>query len=440
MFVGTYRDKVDDTQFQEKDQLLQNSIKDTEFFKRGIIKFAADGQLMLSVDNLSGTQEEIDKIRNRLVEVIEENFEKITIPASWLVLSLHIRSKELRTMTLEECEGLAKKVGIGAEEVQEVLWFLHRHMGVLLYFPELDDLKNTVICDIQVVFDSATNLIRNTFTFKNVDEAVRETFRKTGQFTLKDVHKAMSDHVDALLPPNKLIKLLEYLNVLTVIPNTESADRKDTENPTFFMPCVLRSARDSELDIPELNDSDPAPLLLYYKCGYVPAGLFPALIANLISQQREDWEMILDGLFKNRVEFYVGKDYDIITLISHPRFFKIVISRSKEFLTPTEVLCTDVLEVIQSTLRTITSRMNNFSMECSLGFECPDHPREKHLCELAKMTSKKMLCLRNPNRKHPIRLKPFHEMWFSHKNSIAYQCRGKSYLYGPKSRDTTHDQ
>ncbi len=142
------------------------------------------------------------------------------------------------------------------------------------------------------------------------------------------------------------------------------------------MPCVLQSARASKLKI-HTSAEDPAPLMLHYQCGYVPVGVFPSMITNLVSQQLEGWKLIQKGLYKNRVRFYVGDDYDAITLISHPHFFEINISRTKGFVTPTASLCAHVCGVIQSTLDTVTSRMNyRFSMGYKFGFECPHPPRE----------------------------------------------------------------
>ena len=253
-------------------------------------------------------------------------------------------------MSLEECEKLAKKAAISQSELQEALWFLHHRVGVLLYYPEIEALKGTVICDIQIVFDSATNLIRNTFTF---DKVGKKKFREKAQFSLAEVVKAMSGQTDALIPLGNLVKLLEYLGILTVIPSAEVH-----REPINFMPCVLKNARAHELSVPSSSDSDPAPLILRYDCGYVPVGVFPSMITNLVSQQREGWEMIEEGLYKNKVQFQVGGDFDTVTLISHPRYFEIVVSRSSNFRTPTESLCAHVRSIIKSTLNTVTSHMN----------------------------------------------------------------------------------
>ena len=415
MFVGTHADQVSKEEFQEKDKLLQKKIERTEFFDKGIIEFASEDQLMLSVDNMNGNEDEMDGIRGVLERVIEKCFERVTIPASWLLFSLYMRSKKVRTMSLEECNKLAKKAGISRSELQEALWFLHHCVGVLLYYPEVEALKGTVICDIQVVFDSATNLIRNTFTFDKVGKSFSKKFREMAQFSLGDVVKATSGHTDALIPLENLVKLLEYLGILTAIPHTSTPSADDGE-PTYFMPCVLKSARASELSVPSCSDSDPAPLILRYDCGYVPVGVFPSMITNLVSQQREGWEMIEEGLFKNKVQFQVGGDYDTVTLISHPRYFEIVVSRSSSFRTPTESLCSHVRSTIESTLNTVTSHMNyHFSMGYKLGFECPTHPGREHFCVLADASAWNLACLQNPKKKQPVCLAdhPNLKVWFS---------------------------
>ena len=414
MFVGTHADQVSKEEFQEKDKLLQKKIKHTEFFDKDIIEFAFEDQLMLSVDNMNGNEDEMDRIRCVLERVIEKCFEELTIPASWLLFSLYMRSKKVRTMSLEECEKLAKKAGISPSELQEALWFLHHHVGVLLYYPEVEALKGTVICDIQVVFDSASNLIRNTFTFDKVGKNLREKFQVNAQFSLRDVVKATSGHTDSLIPLDSLVKLLEYLGILTAIPPTPSADVQG--EATYFMPCVLKSARASELSVPSCSDSDPAPLILRYDCGYVPVGVFPSMITNLVSKQREGWKMIEEGLYKNRVQFQVGGDYDTVTLISHPRYFEIVISRNATFRTPTDSLCSQVRSTIESTLNTVTSHMNyHFSMGYKFGFECPTHPGRDHFCVLTDASAWNMECLQNPWKRQPVLLAdhPKLNVWFS---------------------------
>jgi len=316
-------------------------------------------------------------------------------------------------------EELASTLKIDSTELLDALWFLHHHIGTLLYYPELETLKGTVICDMQILFDSASNLIRNVFSFDSVGRAVSERFRERAQFSLKDVKHAMSSHTDDLIPLDKLVELLQYLNILTPIPGAQSEESGCTQETTYFMPCVLKCARASELGVPQ-SPSDPPPLMLRYNCGYMPVGVFPALITNLVSQQHQSWKMIEKGLYKNRVQFRIRKDYDTVTLVSHPCYYEIVISRQTGHLESTETLCASIRSIIESTLDTVTSHMNyEFKMGYKFAFECPTHPGRQHLCVLEIETSSFMECLLDPNDRQPVPLQPEHRVWFPLKGAAS---------------------
>ena len=412
MFVGTHRDMVpSEDDFLCKDRILKEKIECTEFFnEKDIIKYASDGQLMLSINNLHGDEDELDPIQKKLEEVIEDNFEKIQIPIPWLLLSLYIRSKKWRTLSLAKCEKLAGYLGICSKDLQHVLWFFHHCIGVHLYYPEI--MKDTLICDIQVVFDGATNLIKHTFK----SEWARKQFKENGRFSLKDLKDATSDCTDDLIPLERLVKLLEYLGMLTVIPSAGN------QEPTYFMPCVLKSARASEQEVSSCSESDPAHLMLRFDCGYMPMGIFPAMITNLVSQQWEDWRLIEEGLHKNKIQFLVGDNYDTVSLLSHPRFIEIAInllmpSQSSKI---TESLCVHVRNVVECILENVTKRIHRkFGMGYRFGFHCPIHPEKDHLCILEKKTVQVMLCLQNPKHKRPVPLnKPQHRVWFPKQDAV----------------------
>ena len=408
MFVGTHYDLVIEDDFRIMDQILQQKIKSTEFFDKGIIKFFAEDQLMLAVDNMNGTQKEIDAIRERFEKIIEENFKKIEIPVSWLVLSLCIRRKKVRTMTLADCEEMAGKLKIGPEELQDALRFLHHCIGVLLYYPEVESLKYTVICEMQVLYDSATQLIMNTFTFDKVGQQACEIFREKAQFSMKLLKKAILRNTDDLIPLEKLVELLDHLNILTEI---ESSTPSKFEDRNFFMPCVLKRAKPRELEV-AIKSSDPAPLIIHFNCGYVPVGMFPAMITNLVSTHQQEWRMSNKDLYKNRVSFKVGDDFDTVTLVSHPRFFQITISRKDDCKKRIETVsvCATVRSIVQSALSRVASSMNyHFNMGFKFGFECLSSEGKKHLCVLDKEDAWRMQSLED-QEDYP--LQEQHKVWF----------------------------
>ena len=406
MFVGTHLDFISPDKFRESDELLKQKVINSDFFGKDMVVFASDDldELTFAVDNLTGEEDEIEPIRQKLETVIKENFSTIEIPVAWLVLNLCIRSKKVQTMSLAECEVLAKKLNIGPAELQQALWFLHHCVGLLLYYPELEELRDTVICDIQVVFDSTSNLIKKTFVTSNkVSAKVCLKFKETAQFSLKDVKKATGSYAD-IFPLPKLVKLLEHLSILTPLPKEQGI-----VEPTYFMPCVLRSARADELKVAQ-SGSDPAPLMLHYECGYVPFGVFPAMITNLVSRQKElNWKMMRKVL-RNRVDFKTGKDHNVITVISYPHYFEIRIARNEKHEKSTESLCSEVLTVIESTHDEVTSKMNyKFCLGYKFGFECPDHQTRDHICVVADKNASHMECLQDETS-FPV--KQSHGVWF----------------------------
>ena len=413
--LGTHKDLVSEQQIDEFDKKLQESIRSTDFFSKGLVQFASEDRMVLPIDNMHGGKDEIKKVCQFLEEAMKRHFKKLLIPAAWLVLSLCLRKREERTASLQSVLQLAGELGMPEEEAKLALWFLHHHAGVLMYFPKLEELKDTVICDTQVVYDSATNLIVDTFRFgSGVGVAASEKFRETGQFSFNDICKAAASVSGDYIPLLKLVKLLEHLNIIAPItpPKSSSSQASSTQNSevSFFMPCVLQNATREELDKWwESNSSSlsPAPLFIQYKCGFSLIGIFPAMIANLAG--KKSLKLIVEGIKKNRVQFrMLGGDYDTVTLISQPKYYAVHITFTE---TPTHQVCSSVRGMVESTLKTVTSHMNySFSAEYQLSFECPIHPGRDHLCTVAREDTSPcfMLC----NSKGPVKMQSQHLAWF----------------------------
>ena len=243
--IGTHKDLVSEEQIDEFDEKLQQSIRPTDFFKEDIVQFSSEERMVLPVDNMHGGSSEVDWVRKVLEESLKKHFKKLSIPASWFILSLCLRKREERTASLESVLQLASELGIPQSEAMVTLWFLYHYAGVLMYFPNLPELKDTVICDNQIIYDSATNLIVNTFKFRSVGKAASERFRKTGQFSLKDVRRATAGVSGDYIPLEKLVKLLAFLNIMVSVvksTSTSLSSRTLSSEEMYFMPSVLLNA------------------------------------------------------------------------------------------------------------------------------------------------------------------------------------------------------
>ena len=150
MFVGTFRDKVNNFQVNRRDKLLREKIEKTDFYKMDIVKYASKHNVLLTVDNLRGDLDEINNLRSTLEACIKDNFKKVCIPFTWLMLSINMRSEYKRTMLLSEFKSMASKLGIPGSDLKKILWFLHYRVGVLLYYPDVRGFEEIIICDVKV--------------------------------------------------------------------------------------------------------------------------------------------------------------------------------------------------------------------------------------------------------------------------------------------------
>ena len=397
VLVGTHKDKLESdkkAKIEDKDDALRKSIERIlkcdicEMDKNFVYKFSGD-QLIFAIDNMKGDEAELIEVRKRLQQVIEQMFDdiKLPIPASWLMFGIFLRKMGKCTVSLSQCHMIGEKLNL--TDTKGALWFLHHCVGVLMHFPEVDEIKDIVICNPQIVFDSVTNLILNSFKIELVRDSVCDKFNKDGQFRFKDIQKISEKREGDVLPLPNLVKLLKHLNIIAPIRSEGSSPQSDVceEEVVYFMPAVLKHATEKELHM-EQSLTDPVPLMICFKCGFLPVGVFCANIASLVSQ---GWKLQNDrdhSLCKNRATFRICDGTYDITLISMPKWFEIHIARSARSATPDKALqaiCQQVLKKVCNTLDQVISKMHYEQVFSSdetsyeLGFKCPEHRNDDHL-------------------------------------------------------------
>jgi len=420
MLIGTHKDLLKnhpETEIKDKDEALKHSLQEileNDIFEpdKDFLHHASDDQLVFAIDNMTGGEAELTEVRKRLEAVINQMFNNFPIPASWLMFSIFLRKMGKRTLSLLQCREIGARLQV--KNTDEALWFLHHRVGILMHFSGIEEIKDLVICDHQVVLDSVTNLILNSFNLEQVSKGACDKFKETGQFRFKNILKIEKHLSNDGLPLRKLVKLLEHLNIIAPIkpespstpshsqtsslPRTSSQpDATEEEELVYFMPAVLKHAKEKELQMEE-NPTDPIPLTIHFKCGFVPVGVFCAMIASLVAQKDSlEWILMKPRkhrskkmshiLRKNRATFRIFDAYDV-TLISKPKQYEIHIT---SILTSDKSLvktCEHVLETVCDTLDLVISKMMYKEYPTSLpsdqtcyelGFKCPEHPNGDHL-------------------------------------------------------------
>ena len=410
--VGTHKDKVSEEHISQLDEELQSIIRGTDFFEKGIVQFCSEDKLIATLDNMKGGEEEIKEFQRILERAMEQQYKKLKIPAKWLIFSLCLRAKYERIIDIKNVLDLSRQCNMSTHDTKLALWFLHHHAGVLMYFPDVHLLQDLVILDSQVVYDSVTELILRAMSFDNVGQARAEKFRETGQFVLEDL-VAATGHVSGgdLIPPEKLIALLEFLHIIAPIVSASSIKKK--QELGYLMPCVLPIASKEKLDAICEEQSRPqcvAPLMIRFKCGFVPLGIFPALIANLIADK--SFQLIEKEMMKNIVRFLFGPCKICVTFLSYPKFYVILISELPVVDHALHIECIALRKAVAAALEMVSSHMNyGFFLDYQFAFECLSHPGREHLCvvDSESDTPKIMSCYKY---KRSIGMETIHKVWY----------------------------
>ena len=306
LVVATHKDLVTNEEMIEIDKELKEAVEPTSLFRNGCIEYSPDAkdQLVIPVDNYDEKNDStsVKKVVENIIrkEKDGESPYKVVFPVNWLALELWLRNMDQSTVTYEECIQIAEKCSISEEDLRACLLFLHHQTGTIRYYHRIEELENTIIIQPSVIFEAVSELITNTFTQGNVDRPEIKAFETLGLFrrdTLKSIFKKHQDKHQ--ISCDAFLALLKYLNILGPVHDPDY---------DYFLPCALVHAPDD----PDPTEIHSDPLLVLFKGGFVPKGIFSALLAYLVREF--EWRIAYRRrsplLFRNQASFYTNSEDD----------------------------------------------------------------------------------------------------------------------------------
>ena len=155
--------------------------------------------------------------------------------------------------------------------------------------------------------------------------------------------------------------------------------------------------------------------MVRFKCGFVPIGIFSAMIACLISNK--SFVVIEEGILKNVVQFRYGVHRTLVTLLCCSMYYELIVSEFISAKLDSHEECAAIRKEIEATFELISDRVHyGFFMDYQFAFECPLHSENgrDHLCVLnrAERFPVMMDCLHNPRNLQPVELSDLHILWF----------------------------
>ena len=366
-------------------------------------------------------KDNINEIRNEIGNICDA-YSSIKVPPSWLMFRILLHLLDKPIIDLDRCQVVASKLMMSTP-VEEAIWFFHHRVGSLMHFPEIESMKNVVICDPQVIFDSISEVIISTFNIRNrkIPESAVEEFKHNGQFTFEHIECSTKKQRQSLLSPKQLIDVLKYHHVIAEI----KAEKIESQSsPKYIIPAVLNSAFEEDLKLleGEISESTACPLMIRFECGFVPLGIFCAGVSYLIAHQQEkDW--ILHENYevkKNKVIFLVEGTY-IVGFISRPKYLELQVMTVPHASSNRKSLAAMCLTVKQTTIGALNAviwQMKQKTMfrntrdplfHLSIAFTCTQCSAndDGHLMKL--VTENEGQCLHTRSR-HDLQTK--HLIWF----------------------------
>ena len=266
MLFGTFADKIDESnsiRLTATESTLKSVFEQTAFCQSDHISFPnpshpkhTNSQVFFQVNNRSGSEEEIARYRKIIQRLVEERFRKYDIPASWLGLSICLKilatNRDTYKVSFEDCAELGSRYfKLTRQEVRVALTFLHKYIGLVMYFPNDKHLQNIVICNPQVVFSSVSELTLSVYDSSSrgkqhiAASLKQKKFKETGIFNPAKVE--YPNESSDIMSIHDLVHLLVYLNIAAKI--TASADDahskplayENDNQEEYFFPAILKT-------------------------------------------------------------------------------------------------------------------------------------------------------------------------------------------------------
>ena len=394
LIMGTYADDLKSggqeatDQVKETNQQLRAMLDTTPFYEDGIINYSnlIKKEVLFQINNKSGSKPEVDNYRKLIKKLIESRFRQYTIPARWLMFSICLKilaqKKKKSIIEFVDCVDIGDRFKMNEETVRVALRFLHKYIGLVMYFQKDEKLKlskDIVICDPQAVFTSISDLIFNIYDPNkwDVKASVFDRFTQKGLFSPEDHSMEAIAAKKNHLPIEDLIPLLEYLNI-AVLMEVDSFSG-------YFLPAVLQTATSEVLNttLKGANpNQDPEPLCVHFKTGFVPLGFVSALVANLLDNNKDLLLLGKEQVYKNKITFLFRGRYNIV-LLSRAKYCEVRVSRVSQPLGAVKdeefssIKCCPLLkDMLQKSIKNVIDRMRQSSLfQPSYGydfaFKCP---------------------------------------------------------------------
>ena len=232
----------------------------------------------------------------------------------------------------------------------------------------VDRLNDLVIIDPQIMFDTITKLIVETFTSDHASVKEIEEFQQRGIFSMEVMKVISSMHYShSQLPFEWALELLNHLGIAAFFTDHNGKEK-------CFFPSVLCHAPEQEdTNISNCSIKPPPPILLAFKSGFCPRAVPGTLIKYLMNNELKSsisWKLHQSRVFRNQVSFNVGPADIILKFL--PTHIEVCFdpeSRTTS-LNDVNITCEEAYKQIKRVMNVVVTKFHEcdhfFAFKCTL--------------------------------------------------------------------------
>ena len=404
--IGTHKDLLEnkETQINKITQEIEKEVKDTDWYTSETIVHTPVGHLLLPIDTFN--QNDIDQVKDIISKSAANR--QFYIPMPWLALYFNIEKINQPVMSIPDFKRLALDCNIDDDmEFINAFRFLENVVGCIRYFGSVPEMRDIVITEPQILFDLVTELIVKTFTFTKIGNRYQiDRFISSGRFTKQSL-KVCAIVRSSILTEDQVISILKHLNIIAPVDLTKEGEEE------YFIPCVLVHAPISNLPIDSVVIGY-TPLLVTFKCGYTPRGVFSCLISHILCNRSGQWVLASDQIYRNQVEFHLKNCGHLLRIKNCIKYLEVSITlchgsniSKKFFIKVKEFLSKSLLHVTLKLNYCLSKAGYSFGFYCSASHAASDPPHPAEFIPNADVPHTK--CITNPSL--TTILKPEQAMW-----------------------------
>ena len=419
-FVGTHKDKINDSERSERMTLLNEQLNDIIKQQNCKVEILSTGtrdkSVLFAVDNTTAGKGEdedntVKEIR-RQIENLMQRMNSYPLPITWMILELELQelrsTKKLPYITFKEYSNIANNSAsiVNEEEIKESLRYFH-FLEVLLYFEDIPGLCDYVIIDQQWLFNKVSMFVHLPSKLISFIRHSSQMLFETSGILLKDECCSIKWEEDIKI--ECFISFLVHKNII--------ADFTVDGQQHYYLPYMLPYCQqyyDKHLFL--LSE----PLLIQFSNGVLPRGFFCSLVVHLLQDLPCDWQHDLlssssgaKRQYRNVMTFCLPDNF-CLRMQDRIYYLELQIRHYKDNKLENAFYHSQIFSKLENYLNVVCKKLNFDSEKLQFGFLCHDRENDDdHIAVIPSIKAplpSKLQCSRKC-KNHTI-IGNLHTIWF----------------------------